>query len=246
MKHKRDWFFAIIIIILVTILFCQYITKPKVNTVVADSIVDSLVGVKDEADIQKDATQQAIDEAINKAILGESIKEETSITAPETENNPIVSDTEIVSKPESTDNPISSIAGAIKDTLNNVNSDTDSGSAVKIVEVESSNKLTIEQDGVQIKIRLIGVHATGSKEGLKSLLLSTEDLMIETDTKKNEGEYKLVYLWNGEPNENGSNMINIQMIVNEYAYSTYDFVHPGVIENPNIKYQQYFINAIKK
>ena len=28
-------------------------------------------------------------------------------------------------------------------------------------------------------------------------------------------------------------------------YSTYDFVHPGVIETPNIKYQSLFIDAIK-
>lgn len=246
MKHKRDWIFAIIIIVLVTILFCQYTTRPKVNTVVADSIVDSLANTKEDTNTSpKDDGKQAIDDAINKAILGEKT-EETHVSTPEVENKPTTPSTEVVEKPETTDNPISSIAGAIKDTLNNVNTDTDSGSSVKIVEVESSNKLTIEQDGVQIKIRLIGVHATGSKEGLKSLLLSTDDLMIEMDTKKNEGEYKLVYLWNGEPNENGSNMINIQMIVNEYAYSTYDFVHPGVIENPNIKYQQYFINAIKK
>lgn len=235
MKHKKDWFFAIIIIILVTLLFFQYQSKPDVDKVVANSITDALVGVKDEADIQKDATQQAIDEAVNKAILGESINSTEDVFTNTPDTN-ISNNTQIETP---------SIADTIKDTLNNVNQNADSTSKVKIVEVESSNKLTIEQDGKQIKIRLIGVHANGSKDGLMSLITNVDNLVIETDTKKTEGDYKLVYLWNGEPQDNGNNMINIQMIKNEYAFSTYDFVHPGIIETPNIKYQQYFIDAIK-
>jgi len=239
MKHKKDWFFAIIIIILCTLLFFQYQSKPKVDEVVADSIADALVGIKDQAEIQKDATQQAIDEAVNKAILGESItnKDTPSVNTSENSN--------IENVPNNTQTETPSIADTIKDTLNNVNQNTDSTSSVKIVEIESSNKLIIEQDGKQIKIRLLGVHANGSKDGLLSLITNIDDLTIETDTKKNEGDYKLVYMWNGDPLEDGSNMINLQMIKNEFAYSTYDFVHPGIIETPNIKYQQYFIDAIK-
>ena len=236
MKHKKDWFFAIIIIILVTLLFFQYQSKPDVDDVVANSIADALVGVKDEADIQKDATQQAIDEAVNKAILGESItsKEETNTNAPNVDD-----------KTNSTQTEAPSIADTIKDTLNNVNQTPDSTSSVKIVEIESSNRLIIEQDGKQIKIRLIGVHANGSRDGLMSLITNVDNLIIETDTKKNEGDYRLVYLWDGDPMDNGQNMINLQMVEQEFAYSTYDFVHPGVIETPNIKYQQLFIDAIK-
>ena len=233
MKHKKDWFFAIVIIVLVTLLFFEYKSRPAVDDVVANSIADALVGVQDEAEIQKDATQQAVDEAVNKAILGESIKnEDLSVESSKDVNNESLGGA-------------SQIANAIKDTLNNVNQNTDSTSAIKIVEIESSNKLIIEQDGKQLKIRLIGVHANGSKDGLLSLISNIDDLVVETDTKKVEGEYKLVYLWNGQPQDNGENMINLQMIKKEFAYSTYDFVHPGVIETPNIKYQQYFIDVIK-
>lgn len=237
MKHKKDWLIAIIIIVIVTLLFFQYLSKPKINDVVSNSISNSLVGVKDEADIQKNATQQAIDEAVNKAILGESIDSNT--------DKPVNTDTNTSNTTIDNSNPASVIAGTIKDTLNNINENSDSQSNVKIVEIESSNKLTIEQDGKEIKIRLIGVHGNGSKDGLATLITNVNDLMIETDTKKTEGDYKLVYLWNGEPTDSGENMINIRMIKEEYAFSTYDFIHPGIIETPNIKYQQLFIDCIK-
>lgn len=212
MKNKKNWITAVAIVAAALLLFSWYTSekeKDSSSKLIAEALKDSSV---------TDTSKEALDNAVNEAILGEDSK---------------------------SDSPVSTLTDAIKDTLNNVNEDSDSKTVSEIINVESSNKLTLKQDGKEISVRLIGVHSNGSKDGLKNLLNNVSDLRIETDTKKTEGEYKLVYLWDGEPKEDCSNMINIQMIKNEYAYSTYDFIHPGVIETPNIKYQSYFIDATK-
>ena len=198
------------------ILFINSPKSQKPANDAADSVTDALVNT------QTENIQNSVNDAVNDAILGDDV---------------VVND--------NTEQEIPNIADTIKDTLNDINSNQYDNAGVRIVKIESSNKLIIEKDGKELKIRLIGVHATGSSSGLASLIDAATDLRIETDTKKKEGEYTLAYLWDGEPMANGKNMINIQMIENEFAYSTYDFVHPGVIETPNIKYQTLFIDAIK-
>ena len=216
MKHAMECAIAAGVLAICVILFIHSPKSQGPANDAADSVTDALINT------QTGNIQESVNNTVNDAILGDDVV---------VENN----------NQQQTPN----IADTIKDTLNDINSNDYDNKEVKIVKVESSNKLIIEKDGKELKIRLIGVHATGSSSGLASLIEAATDLRIETDTKKKEGEYTLAYLWNGEPKENGSNMINIQMITNEYAYSTYDFVHPGVIETPNIKYQTLFIDAIK-
>ena len=231
MKRKtKQWFIAICIIIICTFLLMTYWSKPKINDAVSNAIVDALVTPDKEAEIQKDATKQAIDEAVNMAILGKPInKKEENIENSNTNNgesNSIISD-------------------AIKDTLNNVNDNTTSAeNAVEVLEIIQCNILKIKHDGHTKLVRLIGVSPSGSKSGLESLLLSAKNLTIETDTKKGEGDYLLVYLWDGEPTSDGLNMINLQMVMSEYAKSTYD-AGSRIIEQPNIKYFGHFISAGK-
>ena len=230
MKRKtKQWFVAILIIIICTFLLMTYWSKPKMNDAVSNAIIDALVTPDKEAEIQKDATKQAIDEAVNMAILGKPIAD----TKPE--NNT-----------EQKDDNIGSIIGdAIKDTMNNVNdTSTAVDNQIEVIEVIQCNVLKIKHDGYTKLVRLIGVSPSGSKSGLESLLLSAKNLTIETDTKKGEGDYLLVYLWDGEPTADGLNMINLQMVMSEYAKSTYD-AGSRIIEQPNIKYFGHFINAGK-
>lgn len=216
MKHAMECAIAAGVLAICVILFINSPKSQGSANDAADSVSDALINS------QTGNIQDSVNNAVNDAILGDDVVVDTN-----------------------TGEKAPSIGDAIKDTLNDINADNYDNKEVKIIKVESSNKLVIEKDGKELKIRLIGVHATGSSSGLTALVEAATDLRIETDTKKKEGEYTLAYLWNGEPMENGSNMINIQMIKNEYAYSTYDFVHPGVIETPNIKYQTLFIDAIK-
>ena len=226
MRKKKRWIIAIILVIICLILFCTYVAQ-KTEDKKAKEITNSLTN------IQTDRKKQEHVENVDNIVNSEIFKESSETKTPE--------ESAISHK---TDNPAEALTSAIKDALNEANNSSGT-SNIEVLEVESSNKLKIKEDGKEIAVRLIGVHGNGSSSGLQALVDNAQNLQIELDTKKSDGEYKLVYLWDGEPTEKGNNMLNIQMIHNGYAYSTYDFVHPGVIENPNIKYQSLFIDAIK-
>ena len=232
MKNKKEIIIIALILIICALLYAYQAGRKSVDNKIANSISESL---KNTNQSSEDNLKESINKTVNDLILGEN--EEN------TKKDEIIDKEE--DETQEPDNKGTSISDAIKDTLNNINKETYDNKEIEIISVDSSNKLTVKKDGEEFKIRLIGVHANGSSDGLSSLLESATDLRIETDTKKKDGDYTLAYLWDGEPTDNGKNMINIQMIVNEYAYSTYDFVHPGVIETPNIKYQSLFIDAIK-
>lgn len=217
-KNSAYWAYAIIVIALTSGLFIHQFKKPSVSDIVDSSLQESVLTIQDVADIQKQSTQQAIDEAVNKALLGESVDNDTV-------NN-------------------SSLGEQIKDSINDTTITPTYDSTVEILEVISSNKIKLTYKGQTKTIRLIGVGPNGRKENLELLLENTKNkLQIELDTKKADGEYMLVYLWDGEPSD-VNNMINIQMIKNEYSTCTYN-AGSTIIEQPNIKYFGDFIDATK-
>lgn len=229
-KKNGHWIAGIGVVIVCLVLFCTYTFTQTSQERKIEDISNGLLAVQN--DRENNERIENIDNLVTSAILSGQMEADKHHEA------------DIELEKEKSDNPAIALTDAIKDALNEANKSEDI-SQIEIVEIESSNKIRIKEKGDEYSIRLIGVHASGSTSGLKALLDNAYDLRIETDTKKSDGEYKLVYLWDGEPTEKGSNMINIQMVFNGYAYSTYDFVHPGVIENPNIKYQSLFIDAIK-
>lgn len=101
-------------------------------------------------------------------------------------------------------------------------------------------------NGEPMKFRLIGLKSNGSADGLQTLLDNATDLNVEYDTiKTNSDGMHLVYLWNGEQDDDCNNMINMQMIFNSYATSTYISTSDSIIETPNIKYSTTFIRYQK-
>ena len=113
--------------------------------------------------------------------------------------------------------------------------------------IAASTLTSLEKQGV-IKVNVENyfrnpIVIEKSKE--KDNTLNEEQQYIVDDFSKDFTEGKRgVYLIHGVTGS-GKTECYIQMIKKEYAYSTYDFIHPGVIETPNIKYQSYFIDAIK-
>ena len=155
--------------------------------------------------------------------------------------NGILQDNEASSE-KNDNNVVGNIKEKMKDKTGYEEPTTKNG--VEIKKVESSDKLILQIDGKLLKTRLIGVASNGSKAGLEKLLKNHKNLSLETDIKEKDGDYTLIYLWNGLPDDNGNNMINIQMIKNKYARTTYD-QRLNKIEAPNIKYMGFFVDLIK-
>jgi len=235
-KNNSYWVYGIIVIILTTILFIQYLKVPKISNVVSASLQESVVTIQDAADTQKKSTRQAIDDAVNKALIGESLTNTETKTP----------DTQVI-----TDTPgLSSITTKIQDKIGDIKSDANknasnvSSSKIQIKEAISSNKIKLIYNGALRTVRLIGVSPNGKKEKLQQLLDNAKnELQIELDTKKNDGVFLLVYLWDGEPSD-VKNMINIQMIKDTSSICTYNS-GSGIIEQPNIKYFGDFLDATK-
>jgi hypothetical protein len=189
---------------------------------VSSSLEESVLTIQDTAQNQKDNIRKAIDDAVNKALLGESIVDNSNATNQNTSD--------------------STLGSQIKDSLQE--SKINESLSIEIKEVISSNKIRLIYKGEEKVVRLIGVGPNGRKEHLQYLIDNmTNEIHLEFDTKKKDGEYLLVYLWDGEPSE-VKNMINIQMIKNEYATCTYN-AGSTIIEQPNIKYFGDFIDATK-
>lgn len=136
------------------------------------------------------------------------------------------------------------VSGIVSGAIDDVVEPTDD--ALSSITVLSSDTFSATQNGQEKKFRLIGVKSNGSMEGLQLLLDSATDLQIEFDTiKSNSDGLVLVYLWDGEPADDCSNMINMQMILNGYANTTYLLTSDSVSETPNIKYSTTFIKYQK-
>lgn len=114
------------------------------------------------------------------------------------------------------------------------------------IEALTSDTFKCLYNGEEKTFRLIGVKSNGDVEGLQKLLDSAEKLTVEYDTiKKNDDGVHLIYLWDGEQDKACMNMINMQIILNKYAETTYMLTSDSIQETPNIKYSTTFIKYQK-
>ena len=94
--------------------------------------------------------------------------------------------------------------------------------------------------------RLIGVANDGNSQQVKDMLESLSKIVITHDVmkhKKGEDDIEQIYLWNNN-DKDINNMINLQIIKNGLAKTTYSGV--GYSEHPNVKYSTQFIKASKE
>lgn len=114
------------------------------------------------------------------------------------------------------------------------------------MEAVSSDTFNCVYNGQETTFRLIGVKSNGDAQGLQGLLDNAENLTVEYDTvKKNSDGAHLIYLWDGGQDNDCLNMINVKMILNSYAGTTYANTSDSTSETPNIKYSTKFIKYQK-
>lgn len=110
----------------------------------------------------------------------------------------------------------------------------------------SSDKFDCNYNGQKHSFRLIGVKDDGNIELVQKMLENVKNVHIEYDTVKvNKDGRELIYLWDGEPANDKSNLINLQIILNKYAITTYLNTSDMTIETPNNKYATTFLKYQK-
>ena len=110
--------------------------------------------------------------------------------------------------------------------------------------INSSTFKVIINDEEKI-YRLIGVADDGNAQQVKNILESLSKIVITHDVmkhKKGEDDIEQIYLWNND-DKDINNMINLQLIKNCIAKTTYNGV--SYSEHPNVKYSTQFISASK-
>jgi hypothetical protein len=135
-----------------------------------------------------------------------------------------------------------------ENTLENAinNQKNNKSDVFKNITMISSDKFDCEYNGQKHSYRLIGIKNDGNPEAIKKMLENVKNVHIEYDTIKTNGEGRdLIYLWDGEPADDKSNLINLQIILNRYAITTYLNTSDMTTEVPNNKYATTFLKYQK-
>ncbi len=129
------------------------------------------------------------------------------------------------------------ISGSVNDSKVN--------SVFKNITMISASTFKATLDGEEKTFRLIGVVDEGNTTKIKELLESLTGIVITQDVMKfkKDTDIHLIYLWNGD-DKSINNMINIQIVKNGFAKTTYtDAVNYP--EGTNVQYSLQFIKASK-